>query len=181
MTTIIAVSGSLRRHSFNTALINAAADQFPDQITCASIEGIPLYNADVEKADGVPKLVSELKDQIAGADGLLISAPEYNNAIPGVLKNAIDWLSRPADDISRVFHDRPVAVMGASAGRFGTILSQNALLPVLRTLRTRPWYEGRLMVSSAGDLVDDEGVLSDEETLKRLKKFVEGFIEFCEK
>jgi NAD(P)H-dependent FMN reductase len=80
-----------------------------------------------------------------------------------------------------VFHDRPVAVMGASAGRFGTILSQNALLPVLRTLRTRPWYEGRLMVSSAGDLVDDEGVLSDEETLKRLKKFVEGFIEFCEK
>lgn len=179
MTEIIAVSGSLRTGSFNTALIKAAAEMFPDEITVASINAIPLYNADFENNQGIPGTVADLKDRIANADGLLISTPEYNNSFPGVLKNAIDWLTRPPADIPKVFGGRPVAVMGASAGGFGTILAQAAWLPVLRTLRCRPYLSGRLMVSRAGDLVDDSGVLTDEETRGKVEKFVQGFIEFC--
>lgn len=179
MTEIIAISGSLRRGSFNSALINAAAKMYPDEITLKSINGIPLYNADFENEQGIPAVVVDLKDKIADSDGLLIATPEYNNSMPGVLKNAIDWLSRPPDDISRVFHGKPVAVIGASPGGFGTILSQSAWLPVLRTLRTRPWCGGRLMVSRASKLVDDDGVLTDEDTLERLREFVGEFIEFC--
>lgn len=180
MTEIIAISGSLRRGSFNTALIKAAADLFPGSVTLGSIEGIPLYNQDDERAEGVPKVVESLKDRIAASDGLLIATPEYNNSIPGVVKNAFDWLSRPTSDIPRVFHGKPVAITGASPGGFGTILAQGAWLPVLRTLRTRPWCAGRLMVSRASKLVDDDGVLVDEETRKLLEEFVGGFIGFCE-
>ena len=179
MTEIIAISGSLRSGSFNTALINAAAVMFPDEIRPASISGIPLYNADLEEAEGIPASVSELKDRIAEADGLLIATPEYNNAIPGVLKNAVDWLSRPPADISRVFHDKSVAVIGASPGGFGTVSAQSAWLPVLRTLRTKPYWAGRLMVSRVAGLIDGDGNLSDEDTLERLEKFVRGFVEFC--
>lgn len=179
MTEIISVSGSLRRGSFNSALVNAAARMYPDEITVGSINGIPLYNADFEESQGIPAVVVDLKDKIADSDGLLIATPEYNNSIPGVLKNAVDWLSRPSEDISRVFHGKPVAVIGASPGGFGTILAQGAWLPVLRTLRTRPWCGGRLMVSRASKLVDDDGALSDEDTLEQLRHFVGGFIEFC--
>ncbi|MGH8035119.1 MAG: NADPH-dependent FMN reductase, partial [Lysobacterales bacterium] len=147
MTTIIGLSGSLRAASFNTALLRAAEASFPGIIEQASIRGIPLYDADLESREGVPAEVEALKERIARAGGLLIASPEYNNSIPGVLKNTVDWLSRPPDDIPRVFYGKPVAVMGASPGGFGTILAQNAWLPILRTLRTRPWLEGRLMVS----------------------------------
>lgn len=179
MTKIIAISGSLRRGSFNTALVNAAQGMFPDVIHPASIAEFPLYNADLESEQGVPAPVEALKDKIAAADGLLIATPEYNNAMPGVLKNAIDWLSRPASDIARVFHGKPVALTGASPGGFGTILAQNAWLPVFRTLKVMPWFEGRMMVSRASGLVDEHGTLTDEETLQRLKTFVAGFIDFC--
>ncbi len=83
--------------------------------------------------------MTQLKEQIAGADGLILFTQEYNNGIADVFKNAIDWLSRPAEDIASVFGDKPVALCGASPGGFGTILSQDAWLPVLRTLGTRPW------------------------------------------
>lgn len=179
MTDIIAISGSLRRGSFNTALVNAAEAAFPDEVSAASINGIPLYNADFEESQGIPAVVADLKDRIADADGLLIATPEYNNSMPGVLKNAVDWLTRPADDIPRVFHGKPVAVIGATPGGFGTILAQSAWLPVLRTLKTRPWCGGRLMVSRAPKLVDDDGVMTDEDTLERLRDFVGKFIEFC--
>jgi NAD(P)H-dependent FMN reductase len=117
-TTLVGLSGSLRRESFNTLLLRAAQRLCPDGTTLdvQSIESVPLYNFDVEQADGIPAAVTELKDAIAAADGLLIATPEYNNSIPGVLKNAIDWLSRPADDIPRVFGQRPVAIIGASPG-----------------------------------------------------------------
>ena len=94
----------------------------------------------------MPAAVAKLKEQVAAADGLLLVTPEYNNSIPGVFKNAIDWLSRPAADIPRVFGGRKVAVIGASPGGFGTILSQTAWLPVLKTLGTNPWFGGRLLV-----------------------------------
>ena len=179
MTSIIAISGSLRKASFNTALVSAAARLFPAEIEPASIAAIPLYNEDVENSDGIPLAVSELKERIVKADGVLLATPEYNNSMPGVFKNAIDWLSRPPRDIPRVFHNKPFALIGASPGGFGTTLAQTGWLPVLRTLRTRPWFEGRLLVSHVAKLVDEDGMLTDEETLEKLREFLDGFIKFC--
>jgi NAD(P)H-dependent FMN reductase len=136
MTKIVGIAGSLRAASFNAALLRTAAGLMPSgaSLEIASIKGIPLYDGDVEANEGIPQVVAALKEQIAAADGLLLVTPEYNNAMPGVFKNAIDWLSRPPSDIPRIFGNRPTAVIGASPGGFGTILAQNAWLPVLRTL-----------------------------------------------
>lgn len=178
MDSIIGISGSLREGSYNTALLDAAQRMFPEDLRIGSIREIPLYNGDVEQNEGIPEAVSRLKDAIAGSSGLLLVTPEYNNSLPGVFKNAIDWLTRPPDDISRVFHGRPVAVIGATPGGFGTTLAQNAWLPVLRTLRTRPWFGGRLMVSGATKKFEG-GTLSDTDVEKQLRDFVGGFIEYC--
>jgi NAD(P)H-dependent FMN reductase len=182
MTHIIGIAGSLRQRSFNLALLRAAADLMPEGATLDvhTINDIPLYNADVETADGLPRAVVALKEAIVAGDGLLLATPEYNNGIPGVFKNAIDWLSRPADDIGRVFGARPVAIIGASPGGFGTILAQEAWLGVLRTLGTRPWFDGRLLASRATGLFDAEGRLTDEPVRERLKAFVAGFTAFVE-
>jgi NAD(P)H-dependent FMN reductase len=178
--TIIGISGSLRRGSFNTLLLRAAVELAPagTTIEIGSIQGIPLYDGDAEAATGVPGPAQALKDQVAGADGLLIASPEYNNSIPGVAKNAIDWLSRPAADIPRVFGNKPVVVMGATAGPNGTLLAQLAWLPVLRTLGTAYWSGGRMIAPGAGKLFDADGRLADEPTRARLKAFLEGFAAF---
>ena len=180
MSHIVGISGSLRRASFNTALLNAAAGLMPagSTLDIRSIAGIPLYDGDVEARDGIPGEASALKDAIAAADGLLIVTPEYNNSIPGVLKNAIDWLSRPPADIKRVFNGRPIALMGATPGLGGTRLSQAAWLPVLRTLGTTPWFGGTLLVASAAKVFDAEGRLTDDAIRARLEAFMKGFVEF---
>jgi NAD(P)H-dependent FMN reductase len=177
---LLGISGSLRRGSYNTALLRAAQRiAIPGvELDLATLHGIPLYDGDVEARDGLPPEVQALKARVVAADGLLLATPEYNNGIPGVFKNAIDWLSRPADDIPRVFGERPVAVMGASPGGFGTILSQNAWLPVLRTMRARQWMGGRLMVSRAASVVGTDGEIADEKTLAQLDAFVRGFADF---
>lgn len=182
MTRIVGIAGSLRKGSFNAALLRAAAGLAPADVTIeiASIAGIPLYNGDVEAADGVPDAVAALKARISAADGLLLVTPEYNNSIPGVMKNAIDWLSRPPEDIPAVFVDRPVAIMGASPGGFGTVHAQSAWLPVLRTLRMRPWFSGRLAVSRAGDVFDAAGALTDAAVREQLQTFVHGFARFVQ-
>lgn len=182
MTTLIGISGSLRKDSYNTALLRAAATMMPDgtELVFGNIKDIPLYDGDLEAADGIPGAVAELKDAIAMADGLLVATPEYNNSIPGVLKNVIDWLSRPPADIKRVFGGKPVAVMGASPGGFGTILSQNACLPIVRTLGTQPWFGGRLMVSRAQKVFDDHGAIADQAIHDQLKQFIEGFVQFVQ-
>jgi NAD(P)H-dependent FMN reductase len=177
---IVGISGSLRRGSFNTALLRAAAELMPPgaELKIESIEGIPLYNGDVESAEGIPQRVAELKKAIADSNGLILATPEYNNSIPGVFKNTVDWLSRPASDIKAVFGGKPVAIMGASPGGFGTILSQNAWLPVLRTLGTNPWFGGRMMVSRAAAVFDEGGKMTDEAVRKQLQQFLNGFVEF---
>jgi chromate reductase len=180
MTRLLGISGSLRQGSFNTALLRAAAALVPEGVSLdvATLHGIPLYDADLEASQGLPPAVLRLKEQVVACDGLLLVTPEYNNGIPGVFKNGIDWLSRPNDDVRRVFGDRAVAVIGASPGGFGTILAQNAWWPVLRTLGTRPWFGGRLMVSRAGGVFDAEGVLIDEAVQRNLAAFISGFADF---
>jgi len=180
MTRIVGIVGSLRRKSYNRGLLEAARELVPGGVDLHvhGIEGIPLYDGDVEESEGIPPAVTALKTAIVQADGLLLATPEYNNGIPGAFKNAIDWLSRPPSDSPRIFKGRPVAVMGATPGNFGTILAQDGWLPVLRTLGTRPWFEGRLMVSRAGDLYDEDGHLTDEGTRQRLKDFLAGFVAF---
>ncbi len=118
MIKIIGITGSLRSGSFNTALLRVAAGLMPSgaMLETATLKGIPLYDGDIEANEGIPQAVIALQEQIAAADGLLLATPEYNNSMPGVFKNAIDWLSRPPSDIGRVFGGRPVAVMGASPG-----------------------------------------------------------------
>jgi NAD(P)H-dependent FMN reductase len=181
MTTILGLSGSLRRGSLNTALLRAAAGLMPDGATLrpATLHGIPLYDGDLEAAEGIPDAVAALKDAIAGADGLLLVTPEYNNSIPGVFKNGIDWLSRPSADIGRVFGGKPVGLIGASPGGFGTILAQNAWLPVLRTLGLQLWTGGRLMVSRAGGVFGPDGALADAAVEQQLRGYLEGFSAFA--
>ena len=180
MTHLIGLSGSLRRQSFNSALLHGAASVMPEgaSLEIRLLHDVPLYNFDVEAERGIPQAVDELKNYLAAADGLLIATPEYNNSVPGVLKNAIDWMSRPSGDIPRVFGDLPVAVVGASPGGFGTVLSQAAWLPVLRTLGMRQWTGGRLLVAKAGAAFDGDGALIDAEVRERLRRFVEGFTTF---
>lgn len=181
MVRILGISGSLRSGSFNTALLRAAQSLASEvvSIEIATLRGIPLYDGDMEKKDGIPEAVRSLKEKMVACDGVLLSTPEYNNGIPGVTKNAIDWLSRPADDIRRVFGNKPWAVIGASAGGWGTILSQNAWLPVLRTLGTRQWSGGRLLVSRAAQVFDAEGKLVDQNIAGQLATFVAGFAQFA--
>ena len=178
MTRILGLSGSLRAASFNTALLRAAAGQMPAgaSLEVATLHGIPLYDGDVEARDGIPAAVTVLKQQIIDSDALLIATPEYNNSLPGVLKNGIDWLSRPSSDIAQVFGNRPVAVIGASPGGFGTILAQNAWLPVLRTLGAQPWFGARLLVSRAAKVFDDSGAMVDEKMKTQLQQFLQGFV-----
>jgi chromate reductase len=180
MTTILGISGSLRAQSYNTALLRAAQSVVDTEVTLdvATLHGIPLYDADLEQRDGLPVPVADLKERIATSHGVLLVTPEYNNGIPGVFKNAIDWLSRPAADIPRIFGNRPVAVIGASPGGFGTILSQNGWLPVLKTLGTRHWSGGRLLVSRAHKVFDEHGELQDEVIRKQLGDFMRGFATF---
>jgi NAD(P)H-dependent FMN reductase len=175
---IVAISGSLRGGSFNTALLAAAAEAAPEgcRIEIASIRSIPLYDGDRE-AGGIPSEVAELKDRIAAADGLLLATPEYNHSIPGVFKNAIDWLSRPAKDIRRVFGGCPVGLMGASGGAGGTRLAQTAWLPVLRVLGTHPWFGQSLYVTNAGQVFDGTRIV-DEKLKGLVASYVGGFAAF---
>lgn len=176
MIQILGISGSLRQGSFNTALLRAAQPLAGAgvQLDVATLHGIPLYDGDLEQREGPPEPVRALKERIVASGGVLMATPEYNNGVPGVFKNAIDWLSRPASDISRVFRGRPFAVIGATPGGFGTALAQSGWLPILRVLGVRLW-PGRLLVSRAQQVFDENGALRDEAVRSRLADFLAGF------
>lgn len=181
MIRVLGISGSLRRGSFNTAALRAMQSLADTDIEfgVATLHGIPLYDGDVEQRDGLPPTVVELKSRIAASDGVILATPEYNNGIPGVFKNAIDWLSRPADDIARVFGNRAFAVIGASPGGFGTILAQNAWLPVLRTLGVRYWTGGRVLISRAHQVFGGQGEIREQAMRDQLANFLKGFAAYA--
>lgn len=173
--TILGLCGSLRRASFNAGLLRAAVELAPEGVTVetGSIRDVPLYNGDLEQAEGLPPAVRHLQAQLQAADGVLLVTPEYNNGIPGVFKNAIDWMSRGPG--LKMWVGKPVAVIGASPGGFGTIMAQAHWLPVLRTLNAAYWSGGRLMVSRARQVFDADGNLTDEDTREKLAAFMQGF------
>jgi chromate reductase, NAD(P)H dehydrogenase (quinone) len=177
MSTVIGIAGSLRKESFNAKLLRAAAAFAPQgcELEISSIAEVPLYNADRDEAEGAPPAVAELKDRLAAADGFLLATPEYNASLPGVAKNAIDWLSRPASDIPRVFGGLPTGLIGATPGRGGTRFSQTAWLPVLRYLRVHLFTGDSLFVAGARDVFDDSGTLADEDVREQLGGYMEAF------
>ena len=142
------------------------------------VASLPLFNQDVMERDGLPPAVTELKDALRTAHGLLIATPEYNWGIPGFLKNAIDWASRPSSDIPHVFGDLPVALIGAGGGA-GTRNAQTAWLSVFRFLRMRPWFGHGLYIANASERFDERNRLSDEATREQLRAVVTGFAAHC--
>jgi chromate reductase len=179
MTTIIGLSGSLRKGSFNAGLLRAAAEVAPRGCTVQveSIRDIPLYDADLEAVEP-PAAVLQLQEKIEAGDGLLLVSPEYNQSIPGVFKNAIDWLSSFPLGGDRIFRGLPVGVIGASAMWSGTINAQSAWLPVFRGLAMNPWLGATLYVGAARTKFDKDGELTDTATKDRLAAWMSGFAEF---
>jgi NAD(P)H-dependent FMN reductase len=180
---ILALGGSLRAASRNRALLDEGAGLAPagtevDLSQLAVIGTLPLFNQDLLEREGPPAGVAELKDALRRADGLLIATPEYNWGIPGFLKNAIDWASRPAIEIPYVFGDLPVAVIGAGGGA-GTRYAQTAWLPVFRFLKMRPWFGASLFVDRASERFDEQNRLTDETTRAQLTDVVTGFAAHC--
>jgi chromate reductase len=183
MVKLIGISGSLRQSSYNTALLKSAAQLLSANNSDATldvqtIKGIPLYDGDLEAIEGTPASVNELKDRVAEADGIILATPEYNHSIPGAFKNAIDWLSRPQADIKKLFANKPIALVGATPGGFGTIQAQEAWLPILQYLGTRPWFSSTMLLSQAHNVFDKEGNLVDENVKAKLQQFISGFADF---
>jgi chromate reductase, NAD(P)H dehydrogenase (quinone) len=164
---ILAVSGSLRSGSYNTGLLRAAQELAPSGVEVEVYEGLaalPPYDQDVQDHEP-PPAVRELRERIASADALLIATPEYNGSIPGVLKNAIDWASRPFAENS--LRGKPVTVVGASTGVYGALWAQTDLRKVLGVAGARV-LEGELAVPRAQERFDEDGRLSDELVRERL-------------
>jgi chromate reductase len=168
---ILGISGSLRAKSYNTMLLRAAMGLAPRDMVIrpASID-LPLYNEDIREL-GYPPPVSLLRAQIADADAVLIATPEYNYSVPGVLKNAIDWVSRPPD---QPFSGKPVAIMGASPGRFGTVRAQNHLRQSLVALNANVLAKPAVMVGGAEAVFDDTGQLTDVATRDHVVKLLQA-------
>jgi chromate reductase len=174
-TRILVIPGSLRRASLNKALGRAAAEVAPPLVAVdvADLAGIPLYDDDVY-AQGMPEAVAALRRRVAEADAVLIVTPEYNFSYPGVLKNAIDWLSRGKD---QPFRGKPTAMASVAAGALGGIRAQVALREVLHYLETDTLERPELVVGGANGKFDASGKLTDEPTRAQLAKVVAAIAE----
>ena len=160
---VLGISGSLRRASHNTALLRAAADHLPEDVQLDIYDGlreIPAYDEDME-AGPAPASVAAFREAIAGADAVLFATPEYNGSVPGALKNALDWASRPA--ANSVLRHKPVAVVGASTGLFGAVWAQAELRKVLQTIGATVVGEEELPLPQAHEAFHEDGSLIADE------------------
>ena len=171
---ILGIPGSLRRASLNRALLRAAAHATPETVdlTLISLDDIPFYNEDVEKL-GIPNSVVDLRQAVASADGILIATPEYNSGVPGVLKNSLDWLSRPPKP--QPFEDKPVGVLGATPGSLGTRAAQYQLRQTLAPLNAHVMAQPMMFVSGAYSKFDENGQLTDSKTTDYLNRYLTAF------
>ncbi|MEZ5285826.1 MAG: NADPH-dependent FMN reductase [Vicinamibacterales bacterium] len=171
---IAGIAGSLRQGSFNRALLAATRELKPEHMTIEVLEigDVPFFNADVE-AQGTPEPVARLREAIAAADGLLIATPEYNASVPGVLKNAIDWLSRPPG--KSVLVGKPTALVGASTGTLGTARAQAHLRAALEHNAAPVMPYPQVFVAQAPSRFDEQAKLTDEKTRAFIGKFLEAF------
>jgi chromate reductase len=168
---ILGISGSLRADSYNTKLLRAAADLLPRGVELelwSGLKAVPPYDED-DDVQPAPAAVAELRAAIAAADAVLFATPEYNASIPGVLKNALDWVSRPLR--SNPLRSKPVAVVGASTGAFGAVWSQAELRKVLASIGARV-VEGDVAVGHAPSRFDEDGHLLDEQLLEQLGEVI---------
>lgn len=178
---VLGIAGSLRAGSYNRSLLNAAIELAPAEMEISVFEGladIPHYNADVDAA-GDPEAVTRLKEAITAADGLLIVTPEYNYGIPGVLKNAIDWASRPV--ATSVLRDKPAAIMGATGGMGATIRAQTQLREVFVATQTHVLLQPQVLVTRASEKFDENGRLTDEPTRAVVAKTLKAFAAWIER
>jgi chromate reductase, NAD(P)H dehydrogenase (quinone) len=171
---IAGIAGSLRQGSLNRALLRAATELAPPtlRITVHDLRAIPLYDGDVE-ARGVPDAVVALRDAVRAADGLLIATPEYNHGVPGVLKNAVDWLSRPPR--GSALGGKPAALIGASPGMTGTARAQSQLRQSFAFTNTYAMAQPEVLVARAHEKFDQGGVLIDQVTRGFLEAFLKAF------
>lgn len=176
---ILGISGSLRKESLNTYALKASQKIAPENIVIeiADISEIPMYNADVNE-QGFPESVEKLVNQILSADAVLIASPEYNYSVPGVLKNAIDWVSRSP---KKPFDFKPVAIMGASPGMIGTARMQYHLRQIFVFLNAYVLNKPEIMINQANSKFDKEGNMTDENTLKHMKDQLISLVDFADR
>ena len=176
---ILGFAGSLRKGSYNKALICAAVELKPEDATIEvfDLDGIPPFNQDLERQ--TPHVVKEFKAKIRKADALLIASPEYNYSVPGVLKNAIDWASRPYGDNS--FEGKPVAIMSASVGNLGGARAQYHLRQSFISLNMHPLNRPEVMLPFAQDNVDANGNVTNEQTRRLIRELLETLVRWTRK
>lgn len=174
---LVGISGSLRKGSYNSAMLRALPELAPPGLRIAihSIADIPLYNGDVEVEQGIPAPVGALHRAIRASDGVIICTPEYNHSVPGVLKNAIDWLSR--GPMPHAFYEVPSAILGGSDGMFGTTRGQYVLRQTLVTLNSPCMHAPQVLVQQIDKKVDEHHVLVDQKT----RDFLKGYLVAVEK
>lgn len=176
---ILGFAGSLRKDSYNKALLRAALEMVPENavIEVFDLEGIPPFNQDLE---GRPlQKVKEFKAKVRAADAILVATPEYNYSVPGVLKNAIDWASRPYGD--NVFEDKPVAVMSASIGILGGARAQYHLRQIFVFLNMHPVNRPEVFLTYAQDKIDAQGRVTDETTREKIRQLLEALVAWARK
>lgn len=173
---VLAISGSLRTDSHNTKLLRAAARELPPGVEFEILDGlrdVPAYDEDID-ADPQPAAVERLREALSSADALLFATPEYNSSVPGALKNALDWVSRPL--VSNPLRFVPAAVVGASTGAFGAVWAQAELRKVLGAMGARV-VEGDVALGYAHQKFDDDGNLTDEDAREQLVALLDALIE----
>ena len=173
---ILGLAGSLRKASYNRSVLRAAVKLVPQAVKLVTFEldNIPPFNQDHEREP--PHAVSAFKAAIKAADAILIVTPEYNYSVPGVLKNAIDWASRPYGD--NAWDGKPVGMMGASVGMLGTARAQYHLRQMFVFLNMFPMNQPEVMIPYADEKFDDEGNLKDEQTTQKIRQFLETLTEW---